>query len=455
MISRPMKFFPFCICLGLLAASCSRQKPDTAAWSPPQPVAKSSDSLTTSFTLYRWNGSLLTLGGDDGSSAVRVFEQESNGWRTLSTGDLARLPSAVDPHGRSLVAAGATALRHSVDSEFTVGTLEADGRVKSAGSFSLSLRQETLFPKAPSNLEINESDRSVEVPFFGGMMDGLAVRVPYSLTGTPIERKGLQVGIRADLSESANGVFASSDGGRTWRNEPIPHRWSASLAVCRTKAFYYYFAVSGLGGIEPCELWYSRCPVENSSWSPAETLNHSVARRLGHGVCPIVEGDTLHLCWLDARHERTRPSLSRPYDANYEVAYCRRKDSDNAWSKDIILSKGLGWAYAPSMSGEGDKLVVAWAGAKTGALDRNEWNPSDIYFATSRDGGKTWTKPGQVTDSFKNGITSGKPQVALCQGVIHLFYVQGKLNYQEVSSGMAKLNQPPWPVLYQQRPFPD
>ncbi len=121
----------------------------------------------------------------------------------------------------------------------------------------------------------------------------------------------------------------------------------------------------------------------------------------------------------------------------------------------MILSEGLLYAYSPSISVEGDKVVVAWAGVKSDKDGRNEWDPSDIYFVTSKDGGKTWAKPMQVTDGFKNGVTSGRPQVALHKGVIHLFYIQGKLNYQEVSAGAAKLNQPPWPIYYTQRPFPD
>ena len=98
---------------------------------------------------------------------------------------------------------------------------------------------------------------------------------------------------------------------------------------------------------------------------------------------------------------------------------------------------------------------MVWAGVKNDKDGRNEYDPSDIFYATSKDGGKSWTRPMQVTDGFKAGITSGRPQVALHNGVIHLFYIQGKLNYKEVSSGMAKLNQPPWPVYYQQRPFPN
>jgi Neuraminidase (sialidase) len=95
------------------------------------------------------------------------------------------------------------------------------------------------------------------------------------------------------------------------------------------------------------------------------------------------------------------------------------------------------------MSVESNKIVVAWDGWDS----RSSY---DIYYATSKDGGKTWTRPLKVTDRAKDDITSERPQVALQNGVIHLFYAQGKWNRHEQAS-----NQGSWPVYYQQRPFPD
>ena len=150
-----------------------------------------------------------------------------------------------------------------------------------------------------------------------------------------------------------------------------------------------------------------------------------------------------------------RLNLVYPNRDNYEVAYCRRKDSDAAWSADVVLSRGLLYSYAPSMSVEGDKLVVAWAGVKTASDGHSRNRPNDIYYVTSRDAGKTWTKPLMVTNGAKDGITSGEPQVALFNEVIHILYIQGTMNLKQESPGLTKLNQPPWPIYHQQRPFPD
>jgi hypothetical protein len=48
-----------------------------------------------------------------------------------------------------------------------------------------------------------------------------------------------------------------------------------------------------------------------------------------------------------------------------------------------------------------------------------------------------------------------RPQVALHNGVIHLFYIQGEVHLKEFSPGLTKLNLGPWPIYYTQRPFPD
>jgi hypothetical protein len=107
------------------------------------------------------------------------------------------------------------------------------------------------------------------------------------------------------------------------------------------------------------------------------------------------------------------------------------------------------------MSVEGDRIVVAWAGVLTAPDWHNECDANDIYYRTSKDGGKTWATSLKLTDSAKAGITAGRPEVALQNGVIHLFYIEGKLNLKQESPGLTTLNQPPWPIYYTQRPFPN
>ena len=361
---------------------------------------------------------------------------------------------STEARGEKFLKSGATLWSNRIDVSFAIGSLSLDGKLSPGPNAALPLNKAILFPNSKPELRININDRPAQIGFLGGVIEDREIRVPFRIMATPVERVGHQIRI-GSLSVSANGVFASSDGGETWRSEAISIRNSQPPVSCRTKMFYYYFAFDGPGG-SPLELWSSRCPIDRVSWSAPETLNKTGA----HNPSPanlhaLGENDVAHLCWLDGRNEKTRLSLTRPRAGNYEVAYSRRQDSESSWSKDIVLSKGLRWAYSPSMSVEGNNVIVAWAGAKADKEGRNEWSASDIFYVISKDGGNTWTKPTQVTDGFKLGITSGRPQVAIHKGVIHLFYIQGKTTFKQESPGMVKLNQPPWPIYYQQRPFPE
>jgi hypothetical protein len=158
---------------------------------------------------------------------------------------------------------------------------------------------------------------------------------------------------------------------------------------------------------------------------------------------------------MDRRHNKWRFNIDAPPIENDDIVYCHRKDSDSRWSKNIDLSKGVLYCYAPSISVEGNNVVVAWAGIQNAGKYHTDYDPNDIYYVTSKDSGKTWTKPLKVTDGAKDGMTAGHPQVMLLNGVVHLFYIQGKMDLQQLSPGLTKLNQPPWPIYYTQRPFPD
>jgi hypothetical protein len=280
-------------------------------------------------------------------------------------------------------------------------------------------------------------------------MNGADICVPYCVEGFTCDAKGA-VTARGPYN---TGVLCSADSGRNWQIERVSNLDASFLTVCKTEDFYYYFAASlaeksGQG----YELWFARKSANGGPWGTPKVVAGSFSN---FALDALTEGGTVHLCWLDRRHEKKRFNLVYQQRQNHEVVYSHRKDSDVSWSQDNILSAGLLYSYAPSISVECDKIVVAWAGIQTAPDWHNEYSPNDIYYVTSKDGGKTWTKPLKVTDGAKDGITSGKPQVALKNRVIHLFYIQGKMNLKQQSPGLTKLNQPPWPIYYQQRSFPN
>jgi len=223
--------------------------------------------------------------------------------------------------------------------------------------------------------------------------------------------------------------------------------------VCKTKNCYYYFATRGLG--EGYGLWFSRNPVEGGPWENPGELTKTYATTYGR-YAAVAEDDVIHACWMDCRNDMRRFNVDGPNIENDDIVYRHLKDSDSSWSKESKLAEGLLYSYPPSMSVEGKDIVVAWAGIRSAGKHHNEYDPNDIYYVTSKDGGETWTKPFMVTDRAKEGITSGKPQVMLLNGVVHLFYIQGALEKpKQISPGLTKLQQGPWPIYYQHRPFPN
>jgi hypothetical protein len=429
----------------ILGSGCEKPVPvDAISWSQPTTISHSRDSLGSSFTLYRWNNSLLALNGDTKAFSSYFLNEDGKSWKeklSNQSGSWAILDA--DAHSNRVVICRGLMQGDKLDVDFLLGSIHQNGSVSTLSDKAWSGDKTAFFGKTSVNITLSQSSRPQHPVYARGVIDGPDVYIPYSLEGESHHGKV----IVSSETPYSQGTFFSLDSGITWQREQLSKLEGDFTTIRKTENNYYYF----LANRNEHVLYYSSKVIGNA-WTMLETVNKTLA---DYDYGAFGGGDTIHLCWLDRRHEKTRLNPVSPNRENYEVAYCNRKDSDASWSKDVILSEGLLYAYSPSISVEGDKVVVVWAGVKNDKDGRNEYDPSDIFYATSKDGGKNWTRPMQVTDGFKAGITSGRPQVALHNGVIHLFYIQGKLNYREVSSGMAKLNQPPWPICYQQRPFPD
>ena len=168
------------------------------------------------------------------------------------------------------------------------------------------------------------------------------------------------------------------------------------------------------------------------------------------------EGDTAHVVWMDRRHNKTRFNLTGPPIENNDIYYRRREDGALEWDKEVWLSKGLTYCYAPTISAESNNVVVAWAGIQEAGKNHTDMGPNDIYFVTSKDKGKTWTRPQKVTDVAKDGAICGMPQVLLLHGTIHLLYIQGTPKARtELTPGGYRLGEDSWPIYHTQRPFPN
>ncbi|HVU09390.1 MAG TPA: sialidase family protein [Verrucomicrobiae bacterium] len=413
----------------------------------------SKDSLVGGIELYNCNGVIIVLQGlDDGSSRCFLLSLNSNSWNEVSLtgvplGYLWAYP-AIDQASDEVFFEQGYIENEQLIMNVLVGRMSGNLAVQDVMEKKWLTDKKTLFGETGSNVQLGLLPGVRDWPSLGiGVINGTDMYIPYCVRGHTRREKIFYEG----EGPFNNGVFHSADSGANWQMERVSdfEGWLPSL--CKTKGCYYYIAAKN----HQKDLWFSRKPDQNASWSEPDAITKTFCNSaLYWKYVAAADNDTIHLCWLDRRHEKTRISLEDYSHHNYEVAYCHRKDSDDHWSKSIILSKGLFYSYSPSMSVEGDKIVVAWAGIQAAEDWHNEDNPNDIYYVTSKDGGNTWTEPLKVTNAAKDGVTSGKPEVMLLNGIIHLFYIQGKMDLQQVG-GLTKLNQPPWPIYYTQRPFPN
>jgi len=336
------------------------------------------------------------------------------------------------------------------------------GRVNLNGSMAVQdvierkwmLDTKALFGETQSIVRLTERPGTRDWPELGvGVINGSEFYIPYYVKGFTYNRSGNAVA----RGPNENGVFHSIDSGDKWQIERISDSEAWLPTIVRTKDHYYYFATGASKERErDFELWFAQKPVNGNSWGTPGIVTKTFVYGAYGQYAAVAEGESVHVCWMDVRHKKLKPDIGvfPPHLyrelGNCEIAYCQRKDSDANWNQSVILSKGLLYSYSPSISVEGNKVIIAWASAES------DGGPNDILYVTSKDGGKTWTNPLKVTSDAKDGKTSGEPQVMLLNGVIHLFYIQGALEKpKQISPGLTKLHQGPWPIYYQRRPFPE
>lgn len=430
----------------VLSFGCSKQadQPDQG-WTPPVAVTSSIDSLAGGVALRKCFDGIIALQTMRDMSVrcfvLRKIVGNSNSWVAVPFPNLPQLSWVIPTVGQSdgrifFPRSRATNNQLMVGAFFT--DIAKDGKVKSEADRKWVVDRKTFFGETGTNVSLNEAG------FGTGNIHDEDICLPYCLYGTTLTLDG-----RVD-GPFSSGVFHSSDSGVTWHEEQIESNFELlGPMVCKTEGYYYYLAIK----YPVYELWFSRKSTGSGSWDEPKPVTKTFAMELGN-YAAMAEDDTVHVCWMDRRHNKWRFDLSGPAIENDDIYYCHQKDSDSKWSKDVDLSKGVLYCYAPSISAEGDKIVIVWAGIQTAGKWHTDYDPNDIYYVTSKDGGNTWTKPLKVTDGAKDGMTAGHPQVMLLNGVIHLFYIQGKMDLQQVG-GLTKLNQPPWPIYYTQRPFPN
>ncbi|HVU28106.1 MAG TPA: sialidase family protein [Verrucomicrobiae bacterium] len=458
-MKRPIVWLTSLLMVWLLTGCDKLAEQADQDWATPTTVTSSKDSLVGGVNVYKWHDTIITLQGlDDKSAKCFLMDRDSKSWSEvrlngIPNGYFWAEPDINQPGDRVMFEQGYTENDQLV-MKVLIGQMTAAENVlvRTIQEKQWLTDKSTFFAVNQSDVKLNDPGKR-DFPHLGiGVINDTDLYIPFCLDGRVVTYFGQSV--RIERGPFEDGVFHSLDGGMVWQMERITDLEAMSPAMYQSKHYYYYFVTgrNNKTGRE-LELWFSRKPVEGGAWETPRQVTKTFAKELGCYVS-VAENDTVHVCWMDRRHNKWRFDLSGPAIENDDIYYSHRKDSDSNWSKDVLLSKGIEYCYAPSISAEGDKVVVTWAGIPSAGRYHTDYDPNDIYYVTSKDGGNTWTKPLRVTDGAKDGMTAGHPQVMLLNGVIHLFYIQGKMDLQQFG-GMTKVNQPPWPIYYTQRPFPN
>jgi hypothetical protein len=420
----------------LFASGCGRVAPMDTGWSLPK-VFDTELECQSSLQVYRCNNTVIAFDsnnhrlyslGEDGVDWEKKSIVGLDGWYTITTqatndeiiltkSDVLPLkhgpPSSRDPS------------KDWVEGEIVSAAINRVSGMQILSKKKILLSKEDLFGKTPTNVVLSGFGFGMPV------VRERNIQVPYAAM-TEVWH-----GNTIDKAAALVGVFQSEDGGSSWVRTNLfdLEDYTTVLGLFATRANHFLFVD------HDTELVYSGRSSNAAFWPPFQTM---VPKYRYDGSELVVEGDTLHVCWL-RRSEPTLLDQIPPFGEShdYQVFYRNWNDSNNAWSAIRKLSVGLKYksvrATGLSMSTEGQKIVVAWDCYSS----QGHTITTDIDYVVSTDGGQRWSKPKRVTDTtYDRGAHS--PEVVLHRNVIHLFYGQDR----EHSGGNCA------DIVYQQRAFP-
>jgi Neuraminidase (sialidase) len=199
---------------------------------------------------------------------------------------------------------------------------------------------------------------------------------------------------------------SSADGGKTWsRAADISNTpgISAHPAIAAGKAHDIAVVWSDTtSGEKSPDIFFSRSADGGKTWSKPLDISNTPGISSEPDVAITPDG-AVHVIWLDTSGG----------DANADVWYAGSADGGKTWSKPLDISNTPKPSLTPAIAaGPDGSINVAWCDISSG-----EASP-DVYFSRSSDGGKTWSTPLDVSNT--PGVSSDVDIAVDPSGAVYL-----------------------------------
>jgi hypothetical protein len=399
------------------------------SWSKPVQIS-SGGRYGSGFSLHSWNE--IPVGLKQGGTFY--FLNKDNKWieKTIpgfeSEKNESCYPVAVDAHGPKAIFCDITYTNNTkAVQSFVDVTITPDGNLRMGPKVPLPDYSKEWFkdvPIAPGAkrvinfgcLEGTVVGTDFYIPYFASSEDGTE-----RITSTGTHQQSWQQG----PSESG---FLYSSNGVSWQKTRLDGFEGFGKLKATDETGYLLTR-------QLDNLWFSTRSSDVSDWSKPKLLMNALK-----GGCLQVEADeVLHLCWLDGRLKKGLGFfLYGDWDVgrkNNLVFYCNYQGGK--WGREKRLSGNLTYCGSPSMSVEGERIVVVWENFT------KPYTRASTYYTVSKNNGRTWSRIYKVENFEGTADSDPSPKVLLYHDIIHLFYDRGG-----------------WPasgsdLMYQWRKFPD
>jgi hypothetical protein len=112
---------------------------------------------------------------------------------------------------------------------------------------------------------------------------------------------------------------------------------------------------------------------------------------------------------------------------NADILFTKSTDGGKTFSKPVNLSNSIGTSAAPVLNLNGNNVYVAW--------HDDTYNNFEIYFTKSTDGGKTFSKPVKLSQDFVNNSTtidSEFPSIASSPSALYTVWQENSTGFFDI-----------------------